>query len=442
MTKVSRKFNDIATRDVYRKVIVNDTKSMLLLYQTLHQNAYLASLVYHFILVGPKLSDLSAVEIFPQDTSSQRENKAQHQPNLPRFDYELDKNASALVPLILSRLPNLRSVEFGINHLYERGPCALAFGVPTSEQHSMKPARPIDLKLKAVIIARDLDQEGRKLRQEAWTREYLGRSPDSVFASRPVNPELVAHLCALKGLHTLDMLLPVSMRFWKPTSWLNTASNPTLKTLVLRSTLCGEDTLGKILQITPQLKSLTYERFYDSEEDPHRLPHPKRLAEALIQVKDSLEELHVRLEVCRHGVIDGNISADGDHYPGPHESVGSLLELRNLHTLEIPLEILFGDGEELYTPLHAIIPPSLRSLTLRNDLLLFTGYYPWTPADLVERLSADFGDPSMYADRLGIEEIHLGLVSDAYWWNAKERQHTIDQLDPLCRACGVRLTAR
>lgn len=436
LAKTSRTLSNIATSELYRHIVLNEgeknTLCICLLFRTLYENSHLANLVEHFGLLG------SGLEAVPFTTIATLESLYDRAIRLFRLQWEFSGwdisdyggDVSVLIPLLLLPLQTLRSIEFGVNYLLDWG-LHLAF--------DQKISRLLSPKLKSIRLAGDLDQEGQKLQQNCWSEEeFLNRSPDAVFAEMVVNPIVILDVCTLKGLQTLDILLPLNMQYCH----LTTASpSPSLKTLILRSTICGEDTLKQFLRMAPQLRNLTYERFYDPRERPNRLPDPGLLLEALIQAKDSLEELHIMLERYRYPVFGGNHTGGEDEYPGPDEPIGSLQELRKLHTLEIPVEILFGSGSD-YKALATLLPASLCNLKLRNDFVYFEAFYPWRPTTLGDRLSTDLKAHSSHDGKLSIRHLHLGLHFDGYWWTDTCEQDMEDQLGPYCRDCDIKLTTR
>lgn len=437
LTQVCKGLSHVAVPELYRSVTLDTrgrkTSAISSLFNTLFVDPHLAALVERFALLGPSIESFPRAGLEPAFTCARE-----------RFDWKglqwategVTRSLAKLVALLLSCLPNLRSIEFGINHLYSESPSEMVFGVGywSSVLEGLK--YPLNPKLESVVLAKDLDKEGRQLQQKCENREFMYRSPDDIFAEKRIRPELV--MCALKlpMLRTLDVLLPASMQTW---SWSDAASSASmLTTLILRSTICGEATLKQLLRVTPRLRSLTYERFYDPREEDDRIPNPKSLLDALSEVNGTLEELHVSLERYRYPMFDGNHTGGEDEYPGPDEAIGSLREFQKLETLEIPMEVIFGQ----YQPISAILPDSLRNLTLRNDFVYFIAFYPWTPNALITRLSADFDDLSVNGNQLNLHHLHLGIHFDGYWWNKSFQQDTLHQLKQLRGALNLELTSR
>ncbi|KAL9625647.1 MAG: hypothetical protein Q9160_000360 [Pyrenula sp. 1 TL-2023] len=440
LTLVCKDLSHVAIPELYRDITLDTrgraTSAISSLFNTLFVNPRLAEQVERFALLGPR------IESFPIDGLEHVFARATDSLDLSGLQWAAEgtpKSLAKIVILLLSCLPNLQSIEFGINHLHDRGPVEMALDVDSLHLDQPGLKYPLNPKLESIVLAGDLDREGRQLRQHCENREFMRRSPDAVFAERPIRPELVACALTLPMLRTLDILLPASMRTW---SWPDGfSSSHTLTTLILRSTICDEATLKNLLRATPRLRSLTYERFYDPCEEGDRLPNPKSLLDALSQVNGTLEELHVSLERYRYPMFDGNHTGGEDEYPGPDEPIGSLRELEKLKTLEIPMEVLFGHSD-VYQPISTILPDSLRNLTLRNDFVYFIAFYPWTPNALVKRLSADFEDLSVNDNRLSICHLHLGIHFDGYWWNESFQSDVLHQVKPLCGALDIELTSR
>ena len=447
--RVSKDFNRSTTPALYRTIVIRAKSDagkkpcIHLLFRTLVENASLASLVKNFILLGDRLKKSPS---WTTDTLSRHFAQAKEDCGITTSGWDSQwacGDVDVVIPLLLSRLPNLQRLELGINFLdsVDFHPLFFVFhGHPSSSRANK--LRFLSHRLECITFASDLDTEGKKLRQNCWDKaQYHRRSPDAVFAEKFISPTVITDILGLPGLRTIDILLPESMRTW---AWADdVASNTTLTTLILRSTVCGEDTLEEFLKRAPQLRNLTYERFYDPGEIPNRLPQPGKLLEALNHVKDTLEVLSIKLERYRYPLFDGNHTGGEDQYPGPYDAIGSLREFRKLRLLEIPVEI-FGaeqDGDD-YVQFSTLLPGALEQLTLRNDFVYFIAFYPWPPNVLTQRLSSWL--KNYYSDEHThlLSALHLNIHFDGYWWSDRTLRETIHQLAPLCQAVDLKLTSR
>jgi len=206
-----------------------------------------------------------------------------------------------LVALILAKLPNIQYLRLGIKFLTMSASLGVFLGcgltIPGGRFHanSLSTLSHLTHVVFAPIV--DLDGEGRKAKPHFEdVDQYLDWPPDGLFADRPIDSLQAIALFYLPVIQSIDILLPSSARRLQ---WPGDRPHTvTLTILILRSTTCGEDTIEELLRVTPNLKKLSYERFYDPNELPERrLPNPRRLYIALQHVKRTLEELVIRIEV-------------------------------------------------------------------------------------------------------------------------------------------------
>ncbi len=206
-----------------------------------------------------------------------------------------------LAALVLAKLPNIQHLELGIKFLTTSATLGVFLGCRLTDAYGRFYAKPCSTleRLTHIVFAptADLDCEGRKAKPVFENQDaYLDWPPDALFAERPIDTLQVLALFYLPVIRKIDILLPTTARkLWWPDIRPRTV---TLTTLILRSTICGEDTVEDLLRVTPNLKKFSYERFYDPHELPkRRLPNPRRLYKALQHVKLTLEELVIMIEV-------------------------------------------------------------------------------------------------------------------------------------------------
>jgi len=143
-------------------------------------------------------------------------------------------------------------------------------------------------------------------------------------------------------------------------------------------------TLRPLLQAAPQLRSLTYDFFYDCKE---RVDVPSRsldLSDWSYAMPKSLQVLVLGVEHC-----------DTSAYPFQQPRIGEklsgyldLTNLDNLHTVEVPFPFLTGDtGFSITTEIYPLLPPNLKHLSLRTDLSHAQHQFPFDTSRLPKNLT-------------------------------------------------------
>ncbi len=228
----------------------------------------------------------------------------------------------------------------------------------------------------------------------------------------------------------------------------------TLTTLVLRSTICGEDTLEKLLRATSSLKRLYYNRFYDNGTScqkvtrEYRVPCPPSLSKALQHVHRTLEVLTVIIENYRYANHDFDQSIDDDIYRGSAEGLGSLSNFTYLREMEFPVELLLGQQRHTQglrptepVSLQDLFPGSITEICLRNDLSNFVADYPWHPEDLIIPLRAFLQGPELRARLPHLRTLHLSF-QNTFWWSGKYRDEFMMEVAEHCLIAGIDFVQR
>ncbi|KAI8943767.1 hypothetical protein NX059_001743 [Plenodomus lindquistii] len=126
--------------------------------------------------------------------------------------------------------------------------------------------------------------------------------------------------------------------------------------------------LSNLLESTPQLKSLTYDvMFTSNEQTPSdlRMLDLSAWGDALRRVKDTLEVLVFSIEYCDLQLWAFKQPRIGEKFLGYLD----LTYYDRLHTLQVPFPFLTGDAQfSITTEVCALLPPNLRHLSLRPDL--------------------------------------------------------------------------
>lgn len=290
---------------------------------------------------------------------------------------------SAYATLILLVLPNLQHLDLAdfkcasLDHLHT----TLRNLDAGSSYNSRRPSQVLLNRLSSIKqVSLNVD----RLSGMVYSRE-LGRST-------------LDHVLNLPGITRLEFSVPDSqepgtniMHLGQPgfhSRQLVTNIRPTnITILVIRHSGPLLHILHSLLGCTPQLKSLTYDMFYDCKDRDTVEPRLIDLAgwsDSLLQVKDSLETLVFGVEYC-----------DTDMYPFMQPRIGDklygyldLTNLHRLHTLEVPFPFLTGDVEfSLTTEIYPLFPPNLRHLTLRLDLSHAQSPFPFDTSILPTALT-------------------------------------------------------
>lgn len=143
-------------------------------------------------------------------------------------------------------------------------------------------------------------------------------------------------------------------------------------------------TLQPLLDTAVQLRSLTYDFFYDCKEGmdvPSRSLDLAAWSEALPK---SLKTLVLSVEHC-----------DTSAYPFKQPLIGEklfgyldLTNMTNLHTVEVPFPFLTGDaGFSITTDIYPLLPPTLKHLSLRTDLSHAQHQFPFDTSVLSKSLT-------------------------------------------------------
>ena len=147
-----------------------------------------------------------------------------------------------------------------------------------------------------------------------------------------------------------------------------------ITSIVIRHSDSAFITLESLLRAATQLRSLTYDFFYDCKERedvPARWLDLSLLNEILPK---SLQTLVMGVENC-------NTTAYPFKQPRFGEKLYGYLDLTgfaNLHTLEVPFPFLTGDADfSITTEIYPLLPPNLQHLSLRTDMSLAQHQFPF-----------------------------------------------------------------
>ncbi|KAI1112287.1 hypothetical protein F5Y14DRAFT_272879 [Nemania sp. NC0429] len=181
-----------------------------------------------------------------------------------------------------------------------------------------------------------------------------------------------------------------------------------------------------ILEHAPVLKSLQYEHWCDVN-DRRSLQDCDELNHGLRSLEHTLEHLHVHLELYSHDaeeVEDLRIVPVNGHL--------SLSRFTNLRTLRVPVALLLGWTPQLAPELDQVLPASLRSLSLTEDLVK-QSTYQWSEDALLAKLHGFLTGLDERTHSLELVEFHLSQL-----WGDRWRAATTGKLEQMVTEARVR----
>jgi hypothetical protein len=157
-----------------------------------------------------------------------------------------------------------------------------------------------------------------------------------------------------------------------------------LKSLTLHNCEMGMRSLGEVLRVTPNLEYLLYDFYGDVGPSAYfTLPaqgYNTHLHEALCHLRRTIKELVVKYHFWSE--------ESWPRFSNGFDPIGSFQKFHQLERLSLPSALLLGWTPNAAPQLADILPPTLQSLALRDDLVLAHGY-PWSDLALL-RVLRDF----------------------------------------------------
>ena len=240
--------------------------------------------------------------------------------------------------------------------------------------------------------------------------EHVEYYSENALSFRSRAREVCPLLC-LPSIKSISVDLPRTSLMW-PQQKIPVS---TLTSLHLRQTGFFEENMETILLATPHLKSLVYHATFHVVMD---FLDCRRLSHCLSLVQGSLESLKISVEqYCFRPDFAYN------EFRGTLGRLSSLQNFEKLQTLEIPFFVLLGYPEDKERKLVKVLPPHLRELRLRDDLLGL-GKIRWGGEDfsgLVEKFLADRNEWDRDLKCLSL------LLSHSQW-----REDTRNRLQEMC----------
>jgi hypothetical protein len=164
---------------------------------------------------------------------------------------------------------------------------------------------------------------------------------------------------------------------WPDTAIPLTITNGPLESFTAIHSPLNTQNLSLILQNTPNLRKISYDIRLSHRHKISSRVECDKLKDALMQVRNSLEELHLYI------TVDGGRG-------GTIHNLGSLAEFHNLSILRLPFTFLCGPkykdapaptskhGFKPSSAIGSLLPQGLRFLRLEDDMYDVPTYFEWT----------------------------------------------------------------
>lgn len=164
--------------------------------------------------------------------------------------------------------------------------------------------------------------------------------------------------------------------------WYETKSprSNTLTSLTLFRTNISRAILGELLSATPRLRYLHYEHEFvfnaATSSGPSLSPYLglAELNTALFPVRDTLEECHLILRLAPGSISTTEYPLASVRFPPVQGTLTMLKFMPRLAKVEVPMIMLLGWYPNFAAKLEEVLPQGLSDLTLRDDLVR---YCPW-----------------------------------------------------------------
>lgn len=317
---------------------------------------------------------------------------------------------SAYASLILLVLPNLQHLQISdfkcasLNHLHT----ALRNLDASPRWNSRRPSEALLHRLNSI----------KQISLNVDTLSGLAYPRNLGFSS-------LDHLLSLPGIKTVEMSIPdaneagtgnttaVHLGFLRR-QLINKVQPTNITAITIRHSCPVLHLIGPVLSCTPQLRSFTFDMFYDCKDRETVEPSLLDLlawSDVLRQVSDTLEQLVLGMEYCDTGKYFFQQPRIGDKLQGFLD----LTSFENLRVLEVPFPFLTGDDEfRITTEIYPLLPPNLRHLSLRPDLSHAQHPFPFDTSILSSAFtfkeSADEARHLMHA-RMDVSYMYLATLA-------------------------------
>ncbi|KAF2150902.1 hypothetical protein K461DRAFT_280934 [Myriangium duriaei CBS 260.36] len=249
----------------------------------------------------------------------------------------------------------------------------------------------------------------------------------------PQVPMLGEHTENVLAYFYLPQLEELSVSLWNPASIVWPTIKPDASTLrSLQVTRIREKPLADLLLATPKLERLQWEWHYDPDEE-HAANSPSvkldELASAIMPIRDSLIELSIEASTYTGSAY---MSAPELDFTGSPQGFTKLCRLEKLC---IPLVFLVTFRPTNTIRLEDVLPESMRSLTMNDDLIVQEVAYERYTGELQNEWDgmAILGLVESWLaarDRVSpaIQEVVLLLQLDTEFWRMKTFSNDLARL--------------
>lgn len=317
-----------------------------------------------------------------------------------------------IIALVLSQLSNLESLEVGIVFMNDQ---------------------PFVRKVINAAISHSLEDVSTPAFRSLQKIEYSAMPGVSMIETS--NIDRILPLFYLPSIRTISTLIRDADLFSWPQKDCPHASS--LTTLNLHYAHMKESTLKELLSTTPNLRTLLVG--FQINAEPHDTHSPflniTKLRDALDQVRSTLEHLTLSIDFFTTVAMEldwGGSYENGNNF-GVRGSLGSLATFENLQSIEIPLILLFGwSSSPPIAKLADMLPRTLRTIVLRNDLALFQGY-DWEQAKCPRPVLEWLCERRSYQPKLERVTMRMKQYMGENDWGKDAR----GELERCCEGAGV-----
>ncbi|KAF2182855.1 hypothetical protein K469DRAFT_221841 [Zopfia rhizophila CBS 207.26] len=245
------------------------------------------------------------------------------------------------------------------------------------------------------------------------------RTPDPGNAVSYMDLGLIRPIFYLSSVQTFEWTMTEPWQFrWNQASGSPAPRNECLTKLHLFRSNIRENTLGKLLAATPNLRCLHYEYecLFNRFGPGALLLDISGLNNALSRVRSTLEECTISLGLASGSASSKEILQQGLQLPPIQGTLTVLKEMKKLTKVEVPMILILGWFSDFAARLEEVLPTGIEELMLRDD---FVNFCPWAVGlncNKKIRLVGEFIEArSVHAPRLNTFKIRLRRSRKEDW---------------------------
>ncbi|KAJ5642746.1 hypothetical protein N7490_006746 [Penicillium lividum] len=351
-------------------------RRILLLFRTILWKPERASDIRHFSLLSQK-----EIAHF-QDVLEHAQDVVKAFPDVNTWTHALENgNPYAFVSILLSKLHYLQSLSLDYSFVWQCGFPGLML------RHALSSKQ-----LSQFDLLTNVDYGANVRRDEMSFGEPLIYEEPGYPECNPDQFPAWFYLPALR-----------SLKIWLRTKRLESIEMPhrrltlsRLERLVLTRATIQEDQVPKILSLTPFLKTLHLGMAYRWGKETALKDGPA-IIEGLKYTKESLQNLSFGIEYYPSGKSD--LFLQQGEYELSSPFYGLLKQFPNLHSVEVPVNILAGWSMEPSSDLVSGLPEGVEQLCLRSDYAP-VDYDSWHAEEMTELVTYNAGKLRAHMSRL------------------------------------------